>query len=161
VNARAVTLVLFVALGLLFLSRSCTLTRARGPIALTHGRVVSATGFDQTTRFVAIEGGKIASVSFYSDHASAIAGAREIDVTGFYIAAATIDKSSPAYMDGIRHVWIGQMNAGDPGDVVIMRSNPGRVRAGFIPENSDIAGAVIDGVYYTSLELKRRHPPRQ
>lgn len=157
--ARKLTLVLFAALGLVFLSRSCAFTRAGGPIALTNGRIVNATGVDQTMRFVAIEGGKIASVSFYSDHASPISGAREIDVTGLYVAAATFDKSSPAYIDGIRHVWVGQLNVGDPGDVVIMRSNPGRVRAGFIPENNDIAGAVIDGVYYTSRDLARRHPP--
>jgi hypothetical protein len=157
--ARKLILVVFVALGLVFLSRSCGLPRAHGPILLTHGRVVSATGADEITRFVAIADGRIVSVSFYSDHASPVSGAREIDVSGLYVAAATFDKSAPAFVDGIRHVWIGQLNAGDPGDVVIMRSNPGRVRAGFVPENSDIAGAVIDGVYYTSRDLARRHPP--
>ena len=157
--ARSIVLVVFVSLGLVFLSRSCTAPRASGPIALAHGRIVNATGSDQTTRFVAIANGKIASVSFYSDHASLLSGVREIDVDGLYVAAATIDRMSPAYIDGIRHVWIGQLKVGDPGDVVIMRSNPGRIRAGFVPETSDIAGAVIDGVYYSSRDLARRHPP--
>lgn len=157
--ARSITLMLFVALGGAFLSRSCWTARAGGPIALTRGRIVSATGSDQATRFIAIDGGKIASVSFYSDHASPSSNAREIDVDGFYIAAATIDRSAPAYIDGIRHVWIGQMKPGDPGDVVILRSNPARIRAGFVPESSDIAGAVIAGVYYSSVDLRRRHPP--
>jgi imidazolonepropionase-like amidohydrolase len=160
VTARAAALVLFVVLGFAFLSRSCAFTHAGGPIALMHGRVVNATGLEQTTRFLAIAGGKIESVSFYADHAAPVSGAREIDVNGLYVAAATFDRSVPAYIDGIRHVWVGQLNVGDPGDVVIMRSNPARVRAGFIPDNSDIAGAVIDGVYYTARDLARRHPVR-
>jgi hypothetical protein len=158
---RVIALVMVVALGGAFLSRSCLFSRSGGPIALTRGRIVSATGSDQTTRFVAIAAGKIASVSFYSDHASPLANAREIDVNGLYIAAATIDRSAPAYIDGIRHVWIGQMKPGDPGDVVIMRSNPARIRAGFVPDSSDIAGAVIDGVYYSSVDLRRRHPAKR
>jgi len=155
--ARFVTLVVFVALGGAFLSRSCSAARAGGPIALMHGRIVSGTGSDQATRFVAIAGGKIASVSFNADHSSPLTNVREIDVTDLYIAAATIDRSAPAYIDGIRHVWIGQLRVGDPGDVVIMRSNPARIRAGFIPEASDIAGAVINGVYYNARDLHRRH----
>ena len=157
-TSRLIALVLFVALGGAFLSRSCSFTRAGGAIALTRGRIVSATGSDQMTRFVAIAGGKIASISFSSDRASRVSNAREIDVNGLYIAAATIDRSAPAYIDGIRHVWIGQMKVGDPGDVVILRSNPARIRAGFVPDTSDIAGAVIDGVYYSARDLARQHP---
>jgi predicted amidohydrolase len=154
--ARVIALVLSVAFGLVFLSRSCAPARARGPIVLTHGRIVSATGTEQTTRFVAIDGGKIASVSFYSDHASPASGAREIDVNGLFVAAATFDRSAPTLIDGIRHVWVGQISPGDPGDVVIMRSSPARVRAGYVPDNGDIAGAVVDGVYYGARELNRR-----
>jgi len=156
--SRVITLVVFVALGGAFLSRSCSFARSGGPIALTGGRIVSATGSDQLTSFVAIADGKIASISFYSDHASPLSNAHEINVNGLYIAAATIDRSSPAYIGGIRHVWIGQLKVGDPGDVVILRSNPARIRAGFVPDNSDIAGAVIDGVYYSAVNLARRHP---
>jgi hypothetical protein len=154
--ARKLILVLFVALGLVFLSRSCALDRPSGTIALTHGRIVSVTGFEQTTRFVAIAGGKIASISFYSDHVSPLSGAREIDATGLYIAAATIDKSSPTVIDGIRHVWVGQIGVGEPGDVVLMRNNPGRIRPGYVPEDDAIVAAVVDGVYYTARELRRR-----
>jgi hypothetical protein len=153
---RAVTLLFCVALGLVFLSRSCASPRARGPVVLTHARIVSVTGFEQTTRFVAIAGGKIASVSFYSDHAAPVSGALEIDVSGLFVAAATIDRSAPTVIDGIRHVWVGHVSPGDPGDVVIMRSSPGRIRAGYVPDNNDIAGAVVDGVYYGARELNRR-----
>lgn len=154
-RARAFLLVTFVVLGLVFLSRSCALPRARAAVALTHGRVVSVTGFDQTARFVEIAGGKIAAVSFYSDEPSPLSGATEIDVNGLYIAAATFDRSAPTLIDGIRHVWVGQIAPGNPGDVVIMRSSPGRVRAGYIPDNTDIAGAVVDGVYYSARDLSR------
>jgi len=153
---RFFALVICVAFGLVFLSRSCASPRAKGPIALTHGRIVSGTGTEQTTRFVAIADGKIASVSFYSDSATTASGAREVDVNGLFIAAATFDRSAPTLIDGIRHVWVGQIAPGYPGDVVIMRTSPGRVRAGFVPESADIAGAVVDGVYYNAREIHRR-----
>jgi hypothetical protein len=53
-------------------------------------------------------------------------------------------------------VWVGQVGVGDPGDVVLMRNNPGRIRPGFVPEDDAIVAAVIDGVYYTARELRRR-----
>jgi hypothetical protein len=37
-----------------------------------------------------------------------------------------------------------------------MRSSPGRIRPGYVPDDADIAGAVVDGVYYGARELKRR-----
>jgi len=153
--ARALTLVTFVVLGFVFLSRSCALPRASGPIALMHGRIVSGTGADQPIGVVAISGGRITRVSFSPDRGSLISGAREIDVDGMYIAAATFDRSSPKLIDGIRHVWIGQIRVGEPGDVVIMRSNPARIRAGYIPEPDSIVGAVVDGVYYSTRDLSR------
>jgi imidazolonepropionase-like amidohydrolase len=155
-KGRAITLVLFVAFGLVFLSRSCALPRATGPIALTHGRIVSATGAEQATRFVSIADGKITAVSFSSDRAPAAFGAREFDVNGLYIAATTFDRSAPKLIDGIRHVWVGQIGPGYPGDVVIMRSSPGRIRAGYVPETDSIVGAVVDGVYYNARDLNRR-----
>lgn len=155
--ARAVSLVLFVVIGFACLSRSCSFSRPGGPIALMNGRVVSITGYDQSARFVAIAGGKIAAISFMasSDHASTPSGAREIGVSGLYIAAATFDKSSLNVIDGLRHVWVGQMGVGDPGDVVIMRDNPARMRPGYIPDANSIVGAVVDGVYYSSRDLSR------
>ena len=123
--ARVITLVLFVALGLAFLSRSCIFGRSGGAVVLVNGRIVSANG------------------------------AREIDVNGLYIAAMTFDRSAPTLIDGIRHVWVGQLGVGDPGNVVIMRNNPGRVRPGYVPDTNSIVGAVVDGVYYTARDLSR------
>jgi imidazolonepropionase-like amidohydrolase len=153
--ARLITLMLCVALGVVFLSRACGFSRPGGPIVLTHARVVSVTGADQTTRFVTIAGGKITAVSFYSDHQTPAAGARVIDINGLFVAAVTVDRSAPALIDGIRHVWVGQIAPGYPGDVVIMRSSPARIRPGYIPDNADIAGAVVDGVYYSARDLSR------
>ena len=157
--ARVVTLVLCVAFGLVFLSRSCALTRAGGPIALTHGRIVNGAGADQVTRLLVIADKRIASISLDTDAVSPPSGARIVDVTGLYVAAATFDRSAPTLMDGIRHVWIGQMSVGDPGDVVITRVNPGRVRPGLLPETDAIVAAAVDGVYYTARDLSRRRPP--
>lgn len=157
--ARAVTLVLCVVFGLLFLSRSCTLTRAGGPIALIHGRIVNGAGADQVTRLLVIADKRIESISFDTATVPSPTGARVVDVTGLYVAAATFDRSAPTLMEGIRHVWIGQMSVGDPGDVVITRINPGRVRPGLLPETDAIVAAVVDGVYYTARDLSRRRPP--
>lgn len=154
--ARVITLVLCVLLGLVFLSRSCFIGRPGGPIVLTNGHIVSGNGSDQTTRFVSIVDGKIAAVGFQSDQLPTPAGARTVDVNGLYIAATTFDTSAPTLIDGIRHVWVGQVGIGDPGNVVIMRNNPGRVRPGYIPETNAIVAAVVDGVYYTARELNTR-----
>lgn len=154
--ARVITLVLFVGLGVAFLSRSCAIERAGGAISLMNARIVGATGADESTQFVAIAVGKIAAVSLAADPATSPAGARKIDVNGLYVAATTFDRTASVLIDGIRHVWIGQMRVGDPGDVVIMRNNPGRIRPGYVPETDAIAAAVVDGVYYTARELNRR-----
>lgn len=154
--SRVIALLLCVAFGLASLSRSCAIPRPGGPVALMRGRVVSVTGFDQSTRVVAITGGKISAVWFASDHPFTLLGARDIDVTGLYIAAATFDRSAPTLINGLRHVWVGQIGVGEPGNVVILRSSPSRVRPGDLPDSSMIVGAVVDGVYYTARELNRR-----
>ena len=129
------------------------MSRSGGPIVLANARIVRGNGSDQVTRFVAISGGKIAAIGFPSDAVPPLQGARTVDVNGLYVASTTFDKSAATLIDGIRHVWVGHMNAGDPGDVVIMRDNPGRVRPGYIPETNAIVAAVVDGVYYTAREL--------
>jgi predicted amidohydrolase len=154
--ARKIALVLAVAFGLVFLSRSCSLTRAVGPIVLTHGRIVGATGADQATRAIVIDQGRIAAVILLNDETPPPSGAKEVDVNGLYIAATTFDRGAPTLIDGIRHVWVGQVGVGDPGDVVIMRGNPGRVRPGYIPDTDSIVAAVIDGAYYSIRDLTRK-----
>lgn len=153
---RIIALVLFVALGLAFLSRSCAIHKPRGPIALMNARIVGGTGADQTTRFVLIENGKVAAVALGTDGSRPPAGAREVDANGLYVAAATFDRAAPALIDGIRHVWVGQLGVGDRGNVVVTRTNPGRIRPGYVPETEAIVAAVVDGVYYTARELGRR-----
>lgn len=153
VMARVIALVLSVAIGLVFLSRSCAIARPGGPVVFTNARTVSGNGSDRVTRFLAINDGKIAAVGFGADEAPVFSGARTIDANGLYVAAATFDKSAPTLIDGIRHVWVGHVSVGDPGDVVVMRDNPGRVRPGYIPETTAIVAAVVDGVYYTAREL--------
>lgn len=140
--SRLITLALCVTLGLAFLSRSCALTRPGSAIAFRNAKIV---------------GGNIAAVSFYSDETApaTASGAREIDVNGMYVAATTFDRTAPTLIDGIRHVWVGQVGIGDPGDVVIMRNSPGRIRPGYIPDTNSIVGAVVDGVYYTARDLSR------
>jgi len=154
--ARVITLVLMVAVGLVFLSRSCTFSRPGAPIALLHGRIVDGTGSDTRVRFVTIVGGRIAAVAADASDAALPDGAEQIDATGLFVAAATFDTTTPTLLDGIRHVWIGQMSAGDPGDVVLLRVNPGRVRPGQVPDDSAVVGAVVDGVYYTGVDIRRR-----
>jgi predicted amidohydrolase len=123
---------------------------------LTNARIVSGNGSDRPTRFLAIADGKIAAVGFPNDDTPALSGARTIDANGLYVAATTFDRSAQTLIDGIRHVWVGHINVGDPGDVVIMRNNPGRVAPGYIPETNAIVAAVVDGVYYTARELNTR-----
>jgi hypothetical protein len=53
------------------------------------------------------------------------------------------------------------MGVGDPGDVVIMRSSPARIRAGYVPDTDSIVGAVVDGVYYSARDLSRSPRTRQ
>jgi hypothetical protein len=154
--ARVITLVLCVAIGLVFLSRSCTWSRPGDLIVLTNGRIVSGNGSDQATRFVAIAGGKITAIGRVGEKTEAPAGGRTLDVNGLFIAATTFDRKAETLIDGIRHVWVGHVNVGDPGDVVVMRNNPGRVRPGYIPETDAIVAAVVDGVYYTARELNTR-----
>ncbi|TAK11706.1 MAG: hypothetical protein EPO35_12085 [Acidobacteria bacterium] len=154
--ARVITLTLCVAFGLVFLSRSCTFARPGGPIALKYGRIVSGNGTDQTIRFVAVAGGRITAVSLLNSGDATPSGAHEIDVSGLYVAAATFDRTAPTPMDGLRHVWVGQMSPGDPGDLVILRGNPSRIRPGQIPDADAIVAAVINGRYYTGRELLRR-----
>lgn len=153
---RIIALVLFVALGLAFLSRTCVLQKPNGPVALMNARIVGPTGNDQMTKFVVVADGKIAAVALGTDRGGPPSGAREIDVNGLYVAATTFDRSSPVLIDGVRHVWVGQLQVGDPGDVVVTRTNPGRIRPGYVPETDAIVAAVVDGVYYTARELSRR-----
>lgn len=153
---RIIALVLFVALGIAFLSRTCLFQKPDGPVALMNARIVGPTGADQMTRFVLIKDGKVAAVALGADRERPPSGAREVDVNGLYVAAATFDRAAPALIDGVRHVWVGQLAVGDPGDIVVTRTNPGRIRPGYVPETEAIVAAVVDGVYYTARELSRR-----
>lgn len=153
---RIIALVLFVALGLAFLSRTCVIHRPNGPLALMNARIVDATGIDHMTRFVLIDDGKVAAVALGTDRNGPPSGTRQVDVNGLYVAATTFDRAATVLIDGVRHVWVGQLQVGDPGDVVVTRTNPGRIRAGYVPETEAIVAAVVDGVYYTARELSRR-----
>lgn len=153
---RVVALLLVVVAGLAFLSRSCTMPADGAPIAILHARVVNNTGADAAVRALTIADGRIARVSYEVDDEPLPVGAQQVDATGLYVAATTFDKTAVTLLNGIRHVWIGQLSPGDPGDVVLLRINPGRVRPGQIPDDSAIVGAVVDGVYYTSVGIRRR-----
>ncbi len=139
-----------------------------GPIVFRNATLMTSTGFLQEHMTIAIADGRIAFVGAAGDEEPrSISGARRIDALEAQVSAATFDRSVAAPLEGLRHIWAGQLFAGAPGDVVItpvpVRGRGGRGGrgggggggfGGGAPR--EILGAVVSGRYYSAAELRAK-----
>jgi hypothetical protein len=152
---RYLAVVAVVLLGLMFASNSCP--RGAGAIRLLHPRVVAATGWEESLAAIVIRDGRVESVTPDGDPVPPARGARDVDASGFYVAAITFDPSGPTGATGIRHVWVGQLNPGAPGDVAILRISPNRIRPGDVPDEGDVVAVIVRDTFLRANE--RVAPP--
>lgn len=131
---------------------------ATGPIVFRNASVTTSTGFVQERMTVAVADGRIVFVGRAEDSIpSSLTRARHIDALNALVSAATFDHSVSSPTDAFRHLWVGQVYVGAPGDLVITPQPVRRGRGGFGGGSPrEILGAVVGGRYYTAAELQQR-----
>jgi len=160
-----VLLMVLAALGLQWRTSRLATT---GPIVFRNATIMTSTGFLQDHMTIAIADGRIVFVGAAGDEEPrSVSGARRIDALEAQVSAATFDHSVAAPLDGLRHIWAGQLFEGAPGDVVItpvpVRGRGGRGGrgggggggfGGGAPR--EILGAVVSGRYYTASQMQKK-----
>lgn len=127
------------------------------PVVFLHATIVSGTGELQSDMTVAVADGRIVFVGEPGVTVPAsLSRARRVDTLGAWLAAATFDHRAEKPLEGLRHVWVGEMYEGAPGDVVLT-TVPQRGRGGGVgtgnPSGRQYFGAVVNRRYYTAKEL--------
>lgn len=126
-----------------------------GPVVFLHATLTTNTGMVQEDMTVGVVNGRIAFVGVASDPLpSILSRARRIDTLKAWVSAATFDYGAETPLDGIRHVWVGQIYVGAPGDLVISNVGPDR-RRGTQDTPRQILGVVFGGRYFSVAELTR------
>jgi len=124
-----------------------------GPLVFYNTTITTGTGFIQQHVTVAVADGRIVYVG--DGRALRItAVAREFDARAVIVSAATFDHSVRSPIDGLRHVWAGQVVEGAPADLVITTATHGRSRSR-LPDPKDVIAAVVNGRYYPADELAK------
>ncbi len=140
------------------------MTRLRpimGPIVFLNATIRTNTGSTEANMMVAVADGRIAFVGKSGDPLpAALAGARQLDAGSAVVSAATFDHTVASPLDGLRHIWVGQLYAGAPGDVVVapyvnVRGGRGRM-SGRMPDAQELLGAVINNRYYSRDDLQKK-----
>ena len=132
---------------------------ATSPVLFLHATVVSGTGAMQSDMTVGVANGRIAFVAEPGTTTpEGFSRARRVDTQGAWLAAATFDHSAEKPLEGLRHLWVGEIYEGAPGDVVLT-TVPQRGRGGASgtngnPSGRQYFGAVIKGRYYAGKELR-------
>lgn len=151
---------LILLLLLIALAHQWYLTRAgvTGPIVFHNATITTNTGSLQEHMTVAVVDGRIAFVGATGDaEPPSLSGARRIDALMSMVSAATFDHAVPAPLEGLRHIWAGQIYEGAPGDLVITPPvPPGRRRGGPGPSSREILGAVVNGRYYSASQFQKK-----
>lgn len=128
-----------------------------GPIVFRNATISTSTGSLEENITIGVADGRIAFVGAANDPVpSRLSGARRIDALHAQISAATFDHSASSPLEGLRHIWVGQLYEGAPGDVVVTPVPQGRRRGGPGPTAREIFGAVVDGRYYPSSQLQQK-----
>lgn len=129
------------------------------PVLFLHATIVSGTGAMQSDMTVGIANGRVAFVGEPgTTPPDVFSRARRVDTQGAWLAAATFDHSAEKPLEGLRHLWVGELYEGAPGDVVLT-TVPQRGRGGASgtsgnPSGRQYFGAVIKGRYYAAKELR-------
>jgi hypothetical protein len=131
---------------------------ADAPVIFRHATIISNTGMVQPDMTVVVKDGTILFVGEASESVPPVSGARRVDTQGAWLAAATFDPSISEPMQALKHLWVGQLYPGAPGDVVLT-TVPQRGRGGASgtlgnPSGRQYFGAVVRGRYYAGKELK-------
>lgn len=128
-----------------------------GSIVFHNATITTGTGFVRQHMTVAVADGRIVYVG---DGRSlprlGLDGARQFDARAALVSAATFDHSVRSPIDGLRHVWAGQLVEGAPADLLVTTANSGRGRSR-VPDPKDILAAVVNGRYYSADELAKIH----
>jgi imidazolonepropionase-like amidohydrolase len=126
-----------------------------GPVVFLHATLTTSTGAVQERMTVAVANGRVVFVGDESAPLPAsLSRARRIDALNAWISAATFDYEAETPLDGIRHIWVGQIYEGAPGDLVISNVGPDR-RRGSQSTPRQILGVVMGGRYFSVAELTR------
>jgi hypothetical protein len=158
-RSRTVILVLLLlAFGYQFVTRIRPVT---GPVVFVNATIRINTGAAEEDMTVAVANGRIAFVGKSGDALPpALANARQLDAGRSVVLAATFDHSAAAPLDGLRHIWVGQLYEGAPGDVVIapyINARFSRGRMGDrMPDATDLLGAVVNDRYYSRQDLLKK-----
>lgn len=148
------------ALLLVALAAHWYLTRVApgGPIVLRNATITSSTGMLHENMTVIVTDGRISYVGEAGESAPLLLGARRLDALSALVSAATFDPAVASPIDALRHVWVGQIYLGAPGDLVItpVPQGRGRGRGGIAqPSSRELLGAVVKGRYYSVDDLQK------
>lgn len=150
-GSRPIILLLVLAsLGLQWQSRRRAVS---GPIVFRNATITTGTGFIQQNMTVAVANGQIVYVGD-GRQMPIMTGARQFDARAALVSAATFDHSARSPLEGLRHVWAGQVVEGAPGDLVITTASYGRGRSR-VPDPKGVIAAVVNGRYYSADELTK------
>ncbi|MBP8273874.1 MAG: hypothetical protein KAY59_05550 [Acidobacteria bacterium] len=127
---------------------------AGGAIVLRNATITSSTGMTYAQMTVIVEDGRISYVGSAAETAPAPYGARRLDAQGALVSAATFDPAVKAPVDALRHIWVGQIYLGAPGNLVVTPAPPQGRGRGRTPASRELLGAVVHGRYYSADELK-------
>ena len=155
---RAGTVMVIVLLVLLAYAM-WTRPKPDSPVLFLHATLISNTGTFYSDMTVGVADGVVRFVGEPGVTAPAIfARARRVDTLGAWLAAATFDPSASSPVQGLKHLWVGQLYDGAPGDVVLtpvpQRGRGGAGGAIGNPSGRQIFGAVVKGRYYAGRELR-------
>jgi hypothetical protein len=121
-------------------------------IALVDVNVVQ--GFNRSVlpgRTVVIVGNRIESVESPSPNVLNHEG-RTFEAIGKFLVAGTLNFNAASPVDDLRATWMKPVEPGASGDVVLLDVNPLNAFVG----PGQIAGAVVDGHYYSRTEIETR-----
>lgn len=126
------------------------------PIVFRNATISTGTGFLKENMIVALKDGRVAFIGESGTSLPAgMSRARRLDAHGALISAATFDPNVAEPLAALRHIWMGQLDEGTPGNVVVTPVNSGRRRSmQAIPR--EILGAVVNGRYYSATELQKQ-----